>query len=102
MWTGFGRLGTLSDEFARLDRLLAKMRLTYSVRFGRDIGMTLTPHRSKRGFIASKTKEGPHEYVQTEEALIPYLQRGWSIRMSAPGHAPSLICPDSVDGWRDR
>jgi hypothetical protein len=97
---GSGRLEMQHDELAELACPLTNMELTYTVRFGKDTGSTLTPHRSKRGFVASKNKEGPHEYVQSEEQLIPYLQRGWSIRMSAPGHAPSLICPDSVDGWR--
>jgi hypothetical protein len=63
--------------------------------------MTLRPHRFKEGFRASITRYGPHVHVDTEEELIPLLQHGWSIRMSARGHAPSLICPDSVDGWRD-
>jgi hypothetical protein len=77
------------------------MRLAYTVRFGNDVGTTLRPHRFKDGYRASESKYGRHEHVQTEEELIRFLQRGWSIRMSAPGHAPSLICPDSVDGWRD-
>lgn len=75
------------------------MALTYKIPFGMDIGLTLTPHRFKAGYRASKSKHGPHEYVSTERALIPYIQRGWSVRMSAPGHAPSLISPGSITGW---
>ncbi len=74
--------------------------LRYTVRFGQDKGLTLTPHRYKDGYRASKTKFGPHEPVNTEEELVPYLQRGWSIRMSAKNYRPSLITPESVDGWR--
>jgi hypothetical protein len=77
------------------------MSLTYEVRFGDDIGLTLRPHRYKTGFRASKGKFGPHAYVQTEGDLIPYLQRGWGIRMSARGHSPSRITPASVEGWRE-
>lgn len=78
---------------------MTNMSLTYEVRFGEDTGMVLRPHRFKEGFRASETKYGRHEYVQSEEGLIHYLRLGWSIRMSARGHAPSLICPDSVSGW---
>jgi len=74
--------------------------LTYTVRFGEDLGIELRPHRFKQGYRASKTKEGPHDHVPTERDLIPYMQRGWSVRMSAPGHSPSLISPNSLKGWR--
>ena len=74
--------------------------LTYTVKFGQDIGTILRPHRYKTGFRASKGKFGPHAHVQTEKELIPYLQREWGIRMSARGHSPSLITPASVNGWR--
>jgi hypothetical protein len=76
------------------------MSLTYTVRFGDDLGTELRPHCYKTGYRASKSKYGPHVYVRNERELIPYMQRGWSVRMSAPGHPPSLITPNSVDGWR--
>ncbi len=76
------------------------MTLTYAVRFGDDEGITLKPHRYKTGYRASKTKFGPHIHVARETELIPYLHRGWAIRMSAPGHPPSLIIADSVSGWQ--
>jgi hypothetical protein len=76
------------------------MPLTYNVRWGKDVGLTLKPHRHKQGYLASKSKFGPHKYVNTEQELIPYLQKGWCIRMSAPDHASSLICANSVEGWK--
>jgi hypothetical protein len=75
--------------------------LTYTVRFGDDLGIELRPHRyGTTGYRASQSKEGPHVHVRTEQELVPYLRNGWSIRMSGPGHPPSLITPRSVDGWR--
>jgi hypothetical protein len=74
--------------------------LTYTVRFGDDLGIELRPHRFRPGYRASKGKYGPHVHVQTEQELIPFLQRGWSIRMSAADHRPSLITPAHVEGWR--
>jgi len=68
--------------------------------FGKITGLTLRPHRYKRGYRASKAKHGPHAYVDTEGGLIPYLQHGCSIWMSARYHPPSLIAPESVTGWR--
>jgi hypothetical protein len=37
---------------------------------------------------------GSHAHVNTEAGLIPYMQRGWSICMSAKGHPPSLTAPE--------
>ena len=71
------------------------MVLRHIVWFGNDKGLTLRPHRYK----ASKAQAGPHAHVDKEDGLIQYLQRGWSIRMSAKGH-PLLIAPNLVSGWR--
>ena len=76
------------------------MPLTYVVRFGGDLGIELRPHRYKTGYRASESKHGRHVHVHTEAELIPYLKRGWSVRMGAPGHPPSLVRPDSINGWR--
>jgi hypothetical protein len=91
----FGRLRKL-----RFWHKLAVMTLRYIVWFGNDIGLTLRPHRYKGGYRASEAEVGPHAHVNNEDGLIPYMQRGWSIRMSAKGHPPSLITPASVSGWR--
>ncbi|HEU5400152.1 MAG TPA: hypothetical protein VFU86_02275 [Terriglobales bacterium] len=80
----------------------------YIVREGKEIGEVLYPHRYDDGhYIASHTryKEDQIE-VGSEQELIDYLQRGYSIRMSSPTsryhHAPSLIRPDEIEiieGW---
>lgn len=75
--------------------------LTYRVRWGSDRGLVLRPHYfKKRGFRAFESKSGPQVHVKTEQELIPYIRKGWLVRMSAPGHAPSGISPDSIEGWR--
>ncbi len=75
--------------------------LTYTVKRGSDGGLTLKPHfYKKRGYKALESKFGHYEYVKTEQELIPYLRNGWMIRMSAPGHPPSGIRPESIAGWR--
>jgi hypothetical protein len=79
---------------------LLRVPLHYTVRFGDNKGLTLRPHRFRRGYRASKTALGPHAHVATEEELITYLRQGWSIRMSGTGHAPSLIRPEAIAGWR--
>lgn len=77
------------------------MPLTYTVRFWQDAGLTLRPHRHRNGkYKALKDKFGPSRLVDSEGELIPYLKLGWMIRMSAPGHPPSGICPESVQGWK--
>jgi len=74
--------------------------LTYTVRFGDDMDVELRPHRyGKVGYRASESKQGPHVHVRTEQELVPYLERGWSIRMSAPGHPTSLTTAAHEDGW---
>ena len=77
--------------------------LYYDVRWGKDKGMRLTPHcfRNKT-FRASRGKFGPHMVVQDESELLHYIREGWSVRMSnsKAGHAPSLISPDSLQGWK--
>ena len=77
--------------------------LYYDVRRGGKTGVRLTPHRFRNNkYRASRGKYGPHSYVDSESQLIPLLQQGWMVRMSNPkaGHAPSLITPDSIQGWK--
>jgi hypothetical protein len=78
--------------------------LRYEVRWGDEVGVILTPHKHRDGkYVASKTKSGPHQRVDSIEELKSYLGRGWSIRMSngdSKNHrGASLITPDSVSGW---
>jgi hypothetical protein len=77
------------------------MALTYTVRWGGDKGTVLKPHLYRnKGFRAFESKFGPQVHVRTEAELIPFLRKGWLIRMSANGHPPSGIKPESVNGWR--
>lgn len=77
------------------------MPLTYTVRWGHDKGLVLKPHYfRKRGYRALKSKFGQQVDVPTQEQLVPYIRKGWLVRMSAPRHAPSGISPDSIEGWR--
>ena len=74
------------------------------VRRGKEPGVILRPHKFGNGkYKAEKFKGGDWEWVETEQGLRPFLQRGWSIRMSNPDtashKAPSLIVPRFVRGW---
>jgi hypothetical protein len=35
-----------------------------------------------------------------EQQIESYLARGYILRMSAKGHSPSGISPDSIKGWK--
>jgi hypothetical protein len=73
-WTNLGKLPPGGET----------VPLTYAVRFGGDLGIELRPHRYNTGYRADESKYGRHVHVHTEAELIPYLKRGWSVRMSAP------------------
>jgi hypothetical protein len=49
-----------------------------------DIISELPPYKTEKVVLTSGPKHGRHVHVRAETELIPYLQRGWSIRMSAP------------------
>ena len=77
--------------------------LSCRVSRGQNTGIRLTPHRFRDGrFRVSKTKESPYVAVDDERAIKAYLGRGYSLRMSNrhEHHAPSLIRPDSIEGWK--
>lgn len=77
------------------------MKITYTVKRGKNVGVVLTPHRYEDGmFLAHKTNsrndlEGSR--VWTEVELVELITRGYHVRMSnmAAGHAPSTVRPDS-------
>ena len=78
--------------------------LEATVRWGKVEGITLVPHKFGDGtYRASKSKFGPHQKVKAWEDLIPWMRRGYSIRMSPKDRAvqrgPSLIVPRRVRGW---
>lgn len=74
-------------------------RITAIVSRGNHTGIVLTPHKYAEGhFIVGKggntidcTKK-----VSNADELESWVQRGYSIRMSAPGVAPSLYSPQNL------
>jgi hypothetical protein len=74
------------------------MKISATRKRGKDIGLLLTPHKHEDGmYVASPTRfERDYVRVPTAEALIPLIERGLKVRMSAPGFPPSLIAPASI------
>jgi hypothetical protein len=75
------------------------MALDYEVRSGNDKGMRLGPHRYRdKKFRMRKTAGSP--WVAVEERQIEFfLAHGYILRMSAMGHSPSGISPESILTW---
>ena len=68
---------------------------------GPNKGTMLSPHLQNDTYIVSVTRyEKDYIRVRSVDEIIPYLQKGFSLRMSAPKLAPSLINPKSINGWR--
>jgi len=76
--------------------------LKYIVTRGKNKGEVGTPHIHEDGqIVVSKTRfEKDYIRVNPSEPLLEWLQKGYRVRMSAPGLAPSLINPASILGWR--
>jgi hypothetical protein len=55
--------------------------LTYVVRFGRELGIELRPHRFKKGYRASESKYGRHGHVP---AKVAQTKCGMDISESSP------------------
>ena len=76
------------------------MKITYTVRRGKNIGVVLTPHRYEDGmFLAHKTnsRNDPEgRRVRTEIELLDLIRAGYHVRMSnvAKAHPPSTVRPD--------
>jgi hypothetical protein len=73
------------------------------VKRGADKGIRLTSHRFKDGrFAVAKKKGDAYIFLDSEEQVIHYLTLGYLLRMSnkKERHAPSLIAPTSIRGWR--
>jgi|HubBroStandDraft_4_1064222.scaffolds.fasta_scaffold257753_1 hypothetical protein len=74
------------------------MTLYYEVRYGKDKGMKLKPHRYPDGRFRVRRKAGD-PWIPVEEGQIEsYLEKGCILRMSAKGHSMSGICPGSIRG----
>jgi hypothetical protein len=79
-----------------------EMGLHYVVSRGKAAGTVLRPHEQDGHYIVSPTRfETDYQRIPLSQPLEPYLKRGLSLRMSAPGVAPSLISPGSILG-RDK
>jgi len=76
------------------------MKIAYTVKRGKNIGLVLTPHRYEDGrFLAHKTnsRNDPEgRRVDTEAELVELITCGYHIRMSnmAAGHPASTVRPD--------
>lgn len=76
-------------------------KLTYTVKHGKNAGITLTPHwfmEDGGHFRAHKTnsRDDPEgKRVKTERELIELVRLGYHVRMSNLGmrHAPSTVKP---------
>jgi hypothetical protein len=78
------------------------MTLYYEVRYGKDKGMKLKPHRYPDGRFRMRRKAGD-PWISVEEGQIEsYLEKGYILRMSAKGHSASGICPESIEGRKNR
>ncbi len=75
--------------------------LRYTVTRGESRGAVLYPHQHSDGkYVASMTRfERDYIWVNTIEELLPYLKKGYSIRMSnqRSHRTPSLISPQSIE-----
>ena len=68
---------------------------------GAHVGTILRPHVQNGAYIVSPDRyEVNYVRVPIHEPLEPWLARGYRLRMSAPGHPPSLIKPASIKGRR--
>jgi hypothetical protein len=77
------------------------MKITYTVKRGKNVSTILTPHRYADGtFLAHKTnsRNDPEgKRVSTEAELIELIANGYHVRMSniEAGHPPSTVRPDT-------
>lgn len=68
---------------------------------GRNKGKVLRPHVQDGGYIVSPSRyEADYIKIPLSEPLKQYLEKGLRLRMSAPNHAPSLVMPAPIYGWR--
>ena len=67
---------------------------------GKNIGTRLLPHRFEDDrYHVSLGKNGPYIPVSDSRDLPSYLANGYSLHMSAKGHKPTPIRPESIRGW---
>lgn len=80
---------------------LPKSQLHAFVSRGARLGELLFPHKHEDGsYVVSKTRfEDDYVRVAKETDILPWLEKGYGLRMSNPEKgitAPSLISPESI------
>jgi hypothetical protein len=74
------------------------------VRRGKKAGIHLFPHRYEEDdrYHVSLTHEGPHIPLADDRDIPDYLANGYSLGMSnsKERYSPTLIDPESIQGWR--
>jgi hypothetical protein len=78
------------------------MVLSYTVRYGSDLGLQLAPHRYRDKKFRMRKKAGDAWIAVEESQIESYLSKGYILRMSARGHSPSGISPNSIEGWKQK
>jgi hypothetical protein len=74
------------------------MTLYYEVRYGKNKGLKLKPHRYPDGRFRMRRKAGDPWIAVEESEIESRLEKGYILRMSAKGHSMSGICPESIKG----
>lgn len=75
-------------------------KITAIVVRGKNKGTLLTPHRYNEGHFLVCKGGNRKEFataVANESQLESWVQRGYGIRMSAPGVTPSIYMPKSLN-----
>lgn len=71
------------------------MKIQYTVKRGKNIGVVCEPHKHQNGkYVVSKTRfEVDYIYVDSYEDIINHLNLGYKVRVSCPvtKGAPSLV-----------
>jgi hypothetical protein len=103
----FEELSRAYCAFCEIDALqtgstkLHKTKLHSLVSRGPNLGELLFPHKHEDGFyVVSKTRfEKDYVLVATEAEILPWLEKGYGLRMSNPDKGitgPSLMSPKSI------
>jgi hypothetical protein len=73
--------------------------ITATVGRGKNKGLSLVPHRYGEGYFVvckgGNTLDCATKVTNVND-LESWVQRGYGIRMSAPGHSPSICMPKSL------
>jgi hypothetical protein len=67
---------------------------------GKNLGIRMLPHRFEDDrYHVHLGKEGPYIPVTDYRDIPSYLANGYSLQMSAGEHKPTLVRPESIQGW---